>query len=212
MKSLLVINPNTTSAMTEAMVRQLRQLAPDLTIRGVTAATGHPVIADRVSFAAGAQAALVALHTEYCSEDAVLLGCFGDPGLAALRERCAVPVAGMLAASVAQAMALKRPFRIVTAGAAWEAMLREGVHALGGGAQLEGIDVLPGNGLSAARDPEHTREQVQALVDRCALARETMVLGGAGFAGLKDRLNHADHVIDGLEAALRSLLPKGVVS
>lgn len=212
MKSLLVINPNTTAAMTEAVVRQLRQLALDLSVRGVTAASGHPVIADRASFAAGAQAAMTALRAEYRHEDAVLLACFGDPGLAALRERSAVPVAGMLAASVAEALELRRAFRIVTAGAAWDAMLREGVEALGAGAQLAGIDVLPGTGLSAARDPEHTRAQVQVLVDRSAKAHETLILGGAGFAGLKSKLQRADHVIDGLEAALRSLFPQAPFS
>lgn len=205
MKSLLVINPNTTAAMTNAVVAQLRSLAPQTHVRGATATFGEPVIASRGAFATGALAAVQTWRRAYAGEDAVLLACFGDPGLAALRELCPVPVGGMLEAAVAQAQRLQRPFRIVTAGAAWNTMLREGVAALGAQSQLAGIDVLAGTGLSAAGDPQGTLLALQSCVDRAVRDGHVLILGGAGFAGFKPGLRRAQSVIDGLEAALLSL-------
>ena len=56
---ILVINPNTTAAMTAALVAEVTRHAPPGTIvDGITAAFGAPVIATRESFARGAEATL----------------------------------------------------------------------------------------------------------------------------------------------------------
>ena len=55
---LLVLNPNRTAAMTDAVLHELRRLtAGQVELRGFTCDDGPPVIATRESFAAGAQAA-----------------------------------------------------------------------------------------------------------------------------------------------------------
>ena len=205
MKSLLVINPNTTASMTDSVVAQLAMLAPDLRIRGVTASSGVPVIADRVSFVVGAYEGLETWRKTYDGEDAVLLACFGDPGLAALRELSPVPVAGMLTSTVMVAKQRNRPFRIATAGTSWEPMLREAVTCLGALDLLMGIDVLPGTGLSVAREPERILAALQRLVDSASQAGHGLVLGGAGFAGFASQPRHLEWVIDPLAASLTVL-------
>jgi len=175
-------------------------------LRGATGSTGHAVIASRESYAAGAMAALQALRQSAGWPDAVLLACFGDPGLAELQPAAGVPVAGMAQSALREAAALARPYRIVTAGAGWPAMLREFAMAQGLSAQLEGIVALDTTGLAVSRDPgAFVAALQQALDDARADGVQTVVLGGAGFAGMRGQLRFDGTLIDGLEAALRSL-------
>lgn len=195
--------------MTHRVVHEARRLAgPGVQVRGVTASFGSEVIASRESFAVGAQAGLEAWRGVQGWPDAIVLACFGDPGLAALGQAAGVPVAGMAQAALRQAVALARPYRIVTAGAQWPAMLRETVQAEGAGDWLEDIVALDTTGLAVSRDPDGFLALVQAALDDAGRAGvPTVILGGAGFAGMRARLNFGGTLIDGLEAAVASLLP-----
>lgn len=118
MKRCLVINPNTTVAVTDKVLAACRAAQPSLEWQGVTAHFGAAYIADEVSYAKGGHAALDALegsHERHESHDAVLLACFGDPGLHALRELSRVPVIG-LAQSSFEAAARRGRFAVVTGG------------------------------------------------------------------------------------------------
>lgn len=204
-KSVLIINPNMTTSMTNALVQHAQSRYPSVRFEGVTATFGVPVIASRASYVIGAYAALEAWRQHSEGYDGVVLGCFGDPGLEAIREVSNVPAAGMMEAALFEAVSLDRPYRIVTAGAAWHDMLLERARVLGLDGSLAGIDLLPANGLEAARNPDLTISTIQAIVDKSMDEGSQVVLGGAGFAGMKQYLEHASWVIDGLDAALDSL-------
>ncbi len=205
---LLVVNPNTTASMTQAAVAQVRALAgADVQVMGVTATFGHPVIASWVSFVVGAHAALSASAGAAQDFDGMLLACFGDPGLAALQATSAVPVAGMAQSALREAVGAGRPYRIITAGAAWEGMLHATVRLEQAGELLERVVILQGTGLDAAADPQGFLAQIQRELDDAAKSGvPTMILGGVGFAGLRSSLNYPGILIDGLEAATRALL------
>ena len=108
MRQLLVINPNTSvnvSALLQAHVQQAAGL--HVNVRTVTARFGSPYIADEASYAVASHAALDAWAHALASgdrpPDAVLIGCFGDPGLMALRESSPVPVTGLAEAAFIEA-------------------------------------------------------------------------------------------------------------
>lgn len=204
---LLVINPNTTEAMTRTVVEQVGLLAGQgVELRGVTAAFGSEVIATPASFATGADAALAAWRSHQGWPDAVLLACFGDPGLATLRAEAAVPVAGMAEAAMREAIALGQPYAILTAGAQWPGMLREVARQYGADALLKEVIALETTGLAVSRDPAAFLGGLQGALDRLWQAGiQTAILGGAGFAGLRGRLHYPGELIDGLEAAVRAL-------
>jgi Asp/Glu/hydantoin racemase len=193
--------------MTRLVVQQVRQLVHGrVQVRGATASTGCEVIATRASYALGAQAALATLRAHASWADAVLLACFGDPGLAALRAETRVPVVGMAEAALREAHALARPYRIVTAGSEWVAMLEEIAVLTGTRQWLDRVVALDTTGLAVSRDPVgFTRVVQQALDAAQADGIATVVLGGAGFAGLRAQLAFAGQLIDGLEAAVRML-------
>lgn len=203
---LLVLNPNTTAAMTDKAVAEVRRLAPaHWAVRGVTAITGCEVIASRASFVTGAWAALETLRAQDDWADAVLLACFGDPGLAALREVSAVPIIGMAEAALREAVALSRPYHLVTAGTAWDAMLREIVRLEDAEALLDGVTVLDSTGLAMARDPQRALQLLQGVLDGLQpRGAPTCILAGTGFAGIAPALRYHGVLIDGLGAAVRT--------
>lgn len=208
--NLLVLNPNSSAAMTSQVLEAAGCLAtPGMNLRGITATQGPSVIASRESFAAGALAAQTLWPAQDDGwADAVLLACFGDPGLANLRQTSRVPVIGMAEAALDEAAALHTPFHVVTAGWAWDAMLRETIaqHPLAA-TLLDGITVLEGTGLSIAQNPDAFVATLQNTLN--ALQRDgapTCILGGAGFARLAGRLHYGSALLDGIGAGVRAAL------
>src|ERR1700682_2676149 len=111
MTEILLINPNTTASITELVLKTARRFAAKgTTLRAVTGAFGPRYIASRVGYAIAGHAAVDALANDRGRKDAVVLACFGDPGLAALKEIARVPVVGMADASILQAFGRGQPF------------------------------------------------------------------------------------------------------
>lgn len=182
----VVLNPNTSTAMTEAVVQQLRMHAPQGTsIQGLTAAQGCAVIDSRETFLIGARTALAMVAELPANADAVLLACFGDPGLEALRSVCAIPVVGLAQACLLRADVCAEPFAIVTAGSNWVSLLWERANSFGLGRHLVGVYALDGNGAALRKDPKAFYNQVYSLsVVAADSGARTLILGGAAFAGL----------------------------
>lgn len=199
---LAVLNPNTSTAMTEAVVAALRARLPaDMTLTGLTARQGVPVIDSAERFAIGAETALRMLADVPPEADAILLACFGDPGLVALRAHARVPVIGMVETTVRRAHRDGHRLAIVTAGAAWVPLLEHAVHTLVPEAVLVGVHTLPGNGADLLRTPAAFRDGVAALSRQAADAGATaLVLGGAAFAGLDFEIDARLVRIDAMDA------------
>ena len=208
---LLLINPNTTAAITEKVAGHARRLAgPAVEVQAATGRFGAAYIASRAAAAIAAHAALDAFAEHGDGADVVLLACFGDPGLLALREISAVPVVGMAEASCYEAARLGAPFSIVTGGERWSAMLTEFVGALGLSARLASIRTVEATGATIAQDPEGAMATLGEACRSCAVqdGARSVILGGAGLVGLADRL--APHVpvpvICSLQAAVAACL------
>jgi Asp/Glu/hydantoin racemase len=208
---LLVINPNTTASVTERVVAMGRALSgPDVDWIGETGAFGARYISDRTSFTIAGHAALEAYARHAGQVNAVLLACFGDPGLLALKEIASVPVTGLAEASFAAASAGGQRFAIVTGGVRWQPMLAALVEELGFSTSLAGIETLTLTGGEIAANPDGA---IAALGSACATAAErtradTVILGGAGLAGLAVRVAAFAPVpvICSVEAGLRAAL------
>ncbi|MFT4195789.1 aspartate/glutamate racemase family protein, partial [Ottowia sp.] len=119
MSTLLLINPNTTAEVTALLRTHVQQALGDaVRIHALTARFGAPYIACEASYAVAQHAVLDAwalARAQGLEPSAVLIGCFGDPGLLALRDAAGVPVAG-LAGAAFDAAARHGRFAIVTGG------------------------------------------------------------------------------------------------
>ncbi|KRE04244.1 Asp/Glu racemase [Bosea sp. Root381] len=188
---ILVLNPNTSPEMTALVLRVLAPLTPaDVELRPATGRFGARYISSRSAGAIAGHAALDA-YAEHGSDcDAVYLACFGDPGLMALKELASVPVVGMAEAACRQAADRGGRFSIVTGGERWGPILTEFVTSLGLGTSLAAVETVAPTGGDIASDPEGS---TALLAQACRRTAErdgagAVVLGGAGLAGLAERV------------------------
>jgi allantoin racemase len=188
---ILLINPNTTESVTALVADHARTIAGDTaTFVPVTGRFGANYISTRAAAAIAAHAALDALAQHVAGCDAVYLACFGDPGLAALREISPVPVIGMAEASCLEACNRGRRFAIVTGGALWGPMLTEFVAWLGLADRLAAVRTIAPTGDQIARDPDAALTLLAAACTACATedGADVVILGGAALAGLAARI------------------------
>ncbi|MSP68404.1 MAG: hypothetical protein EXQ96_10030 [Alphaproteobacteria bacterium] len=112
--TLLVLNPNASADMTAAIDRIARQAAGErASIETRYNPAGPHVIetpADRIACVPGA---LEAIRNVGLAFDAVVLACFGDPGIEEVRAAVKVPVTGIGVSSFLQASMIGR-FAIVS--------------------------------------------------------------------------------------------------
>ncbi|KAI0327950.1 hypothetical protein GY45DRAFT_1075315 [Cubamyces sp. BRFM 1775] len=198
---LLVINPNSSTSMTEGLVSALRDLEhPGLVLEYFNAPRfSPPSINDFTTSILSAAHTFNMLNgpnltaTDDGSWDAYLVACFSDhPLVGMLREHTHKPVLGIFEASIMQALALGKPFGIVTTGKYWEEALTAGVRRIFGSADLGGSFVgVQSTGMSAAELHEVSQDVV---ADRIAVATSqtvargarTVILGCAGMSGMED--------------------------
>ena len=215
MRRLLVINPNTSESVSRLLERHASIAAgPDVQVVVQTAALGAPYIACEASYAVAGYAALAAWAQavrEFGGQrlDAVLIGCFGDPGLFALRERCGSPVTGLAEASFIQA-ARRGRFVVVTGGERWKPILERLAHSLGVGEALAGIVTVEPNGATLAQDPVSAHALLGQACQQAARLHDArcVILGGAGLAGMAVNIQGQvevpviDSVVAGVQHAL----------
>jgi Asp/Glu/hydantoin racemase len=220
MRRLLLINPNTSLHVSNLLRAHAQdQAGPQVQVEVCTARFGAPYIACEASYAVAAHAALdawaCALVPGQPRFDSVLIGCFGDPGLLALRQVSQLPVTGLAEASFIAAAARGR-FAIVTGGERWKPMLERLAHGLGFGEQLAAIHTVAPSGAELAADPQAAHK---LLAKACMeVARSSgahcVILGGAGLAGMAATIQPLvqvpvlDSVLVGVEHALRQAQPE----
>lgn len=220
-RRLLLINPNTSARTTERLVSVLAPLLPvGWKLEARTATLGARYIACEASHAVAAHAVLQEWAEQSAHERealaGVLIGCFGDPGLFALRESSACTVTGLAEASFILA-ARHGPFAIVTGGERWAPMLRRLAGSLGYGDALRHIETVAPTGAMLQADEELA---LRTLGDACRAAAGTgvrsIIIGGAGLAGYAERLQAQsplpliDSARAGLEVMLQGLAPPPV--
>ena len=216
MRQLLVINPNTSETVSLLLQTHVQAaVGSHVHVRTVTARFGAPYIADEASYAVAGHAALdawaAALAGDDPPPDAVLIGCFGDPGLMALRESSPAPVTGLAEAAFIEAARHGR-YAIVTGGERWGPMLQRLAQALGQSQQLAGIHTVVPTGAQLAADPiAAQRLLAQACRDAAhQMGVQAVILGGAGLAGMAAKVQAQvpvpviDSVIAGAHWALRT--------
>lgn len=216
---LLVLNANTTQAVTERALDAVRRRGPDdVELVGATAPFGEPYVVTRPAAVVAAHAALVAVRAAVAQErdagrapfDACLYACFGEPGLEAIRGENAFPVVGMAEGSIATALQMGARFSIVVPDGEWPAMLREQLTRSGLESRCAGFGMVPGDALALSAKHEDGAWVVGRVVEEtiAAQAPDVLIIGGsalAGYAAEIERLS-AIPVLDSLAASYEQTL------
>lgn len=207
----LLINPNTSSWVTDALAQQIHRVVGTsraLELDKATATLGASYIATEAAYVIAGHALLDCYAAHVDGHDAVVVGCFGDPGMEALREISGMPVIGMADAAMAEAARQGR-FAIVTGGSAWRPMLLRLAGQLGYRDQLADVLAVAQSAADLARDRE---QALRVLEQSCRQANTagatTVVLGGAAFAGYGDELAERTGmaIIDSVSATARAMV------
>lgn len=112
---ILVINPNSTEAVTDAISRSAQpHRQGDCTIDCHTLAEGPPGIVTQFDKASVVAPMKSVLAKESPTTDAFIIACYGDPGLQAMRDATTKPVFGIGEISFYAAMALGDQFGIIS--------------------------------------------------------------------------------------------------
>ncbi|MBD3897118.1 aspartate/glutamate racemase family protein [Halomonas sp. ML-15] len=219
---LLMLNGNANAAMTEQMAAKARHLlGSDVEVVADTAVDSVAYIASRRDCALSAAAVLGMAEHHLAADpkgfDAILLACFGEPGIAAVREISPVPVVGMLEASVLSALQLGGRFSVITPGVRWPRMIEDQLNDLGVARHCLGIDAIAIDDLTLPAQRDLARQRLAATLEsqQTRLVPEVVIVGGAAFAGLATELDAESRVIDCLDAALaqaQAMMLLGAVS
>jgi allantoin racemase len=211
MSRILIINPNTTASITALLqVHAKKAIGTEVQLEAVTARFGAPYIACEASYTVAGHAVLDALANAITKTntkfDSVLIGCFGDPGLLALRDMSTTPVTGLAEASFIEAAKLGR-FVIVTGGERWKPMLERLASTLGYSEVLAGITTVTPSGAELAQDPIGAQALLAKACRQAAkdFGANAVILGGAGLAGMAARVQAEVDVpvIDSVVAGVR---------
>ena len=184
---ILLLNANTTAAVTEKIAAEARRVAsPGTEVVAVTGTFGAPIIGSRAEMALAEHAALDLVANHGAGIDAVVIGVSFDVGLRALREVLDVPVVGMTEAACLVACTQGGRFGIVTYGPRSAALFREIVAGYGLAGRLAGVDGIDASPADMLADPQALHAQIAASA--CGLIEregaEVVILAGAVMAGL----------------------------
>jgi allantoin racemase len=206
---LLLINPNTSQPMTESIRMAAAAVASSGTeVRAVNPSFGPQSIEGQYeeAFAAAGVAEQVRLQADW-APNAVVIACFGDPGLEAARELTEAPVLGIAEAAFHAATMLSTGFSVVTTMTrtciiAERLLQRYGMHHHCRGVHGTDIPVLE---LESCSD--ETLQRIEAVA-RSAIKQDrsgAIVLGCAGMAPLCAQLSQriGVPVIDGVVVAVK---------
>jgi allantoin racemase len=204
----LVINPNTTQWMTDSVARSAaKAFQPPWEFRALHPPGGPTSIESwfETNLAATATLALLKDHPD---ADGVVLACFGDPGLFALRELLDVPVVGIAEAAALTACMIGLKFGVLVGEHKDVPSLENVLWTYGLEKRCAGLEPIGIPVLEMDSDPAATLQSLTATSKRLmARGAEILLLGCAGLSDYQRDLARGLRipVIDPVEAGCKQL-------
>lgn len=201
---IVLINPNSTDAMTKAMVGTASKAGVKLT--GWTSNDG-PAAIQGPEDGAACIPPLLALVRKASDADAkaIIIGCFDDTGLDAARDIASCPVIGIGQAAYHMAALSGRKFSVVTTLDVSVPILEKNIHAYGFTSQLARVRACGVPVLDLETDPAGTADVVVGEINRAVTEDkiDIVVLGCAGMGHIPAHVGNIGNtrLIDGVTSA-----------
>ena len=209
MKSLIVINPNSSQTVTDGIAAAIDPLRSfGIPIRCLTLSEGPPGIESQQQ-ADLTIAPMLALAAAQKDAAGYVIACFGDPGLHALRDQTALPVVGIQEASVMTALSLGQRFGVI---AILPASIPRHLRAFGAMGVMDRLagDRALGLGVADLADDSKSRA---AMIETGKRLRDedganVLIMGCAGMARYRAPLEQATGlpVVEPTQAAASAAL------
>lgn len=193
MKQILLINPNSSEKMTSDIQDTVSRLnIPDLAVTVVKMPDAPEVLESFVDYTvAGTEVIkyLNQLQPTGKQYDGVLLACFGDPCLYALKEICQVPVIGIAECAMSIALLLGFKFSILASSTKAKPMMEATVKAYGLEARMASVETFNLPIADFVNDKEVLRNSIlNSSKAAKAKGAEVLLLGCAGMTMIGDEI------------------------
>jgi allantoin racemase len=203
---LLLVNGNTTQAVTDRVVAEAtRCAAPGTAITGVTARFGVSIVSTEAENEIAGPAVLDALAAHGAGHDAAILAISFDTALLAARQTVSMPVIGMTEASLLTACLLGRRFGLISFGQSSRSMYLDLVQRSGLSQRMAGCEtIVPANTAAYLREGAQDAAVIDASKRLITADADTVVVAGAAVAGIAYRLRAqvAVPLLDGIACAV----------
>lgn len=208
---ILLINPNSSQATTDMMVRIAQSAAPgDVEVVGATAERSPSMIVDAAALAASAPQVVEIGSGAGKDVSGIIVSAFGDPGIAELRRRVGVPVVGIAEAAMLAASDKERRFGVATVTPRLVASIDARAAELGLGRLYTGTRLTSGDPVTLAADPDRLIEALRGAVSACIEldGAEAVIIGGGPLGNAATALTpmFSIPVIAPIPAAVRRLV------
>jgi allantoin racemase len=204
---ILLVNVNTTTAATDAMVEAaLVTAAPGTEVVGLTPAYGSAGVDSNAQSLLAAVGVMDAVRSYVGPYDAVVVGGFGEHGREGLQELVDVPVLDIAECAAQVAMMLGRRFSVITTLPRSVAQVEDRLLLAGLLSRCASVRAV---GLATRELDDDSDAGVAVIVETARRAvqedhAEVIVLGCGGMAGLEAIVSAAVGVpvVDGVAAAV----------
>jgi allantoin racemase len=208
---ILVINGNTTEAITERAVAAARATAGAAAeIVGLSAPFGPAVVTMASENEIAARAILQALADNHSGYDAVILAISFDTALAEARKLVPIPVYGITEEALKAAAALSDRIGVISIGEVSQPLYREVFARYPESSMIVGTSVIDMANVGAYVAAQGVDDRILAEADSLARGARAgaVVMCGAALAGAGARLQSALSfpLIDGVPAATKAAL------
>ena len=203
---ILVINPNSTASMTEKIGRTARDLALPETIIVAVNPDDSPVSIEGYYDEALSVPGTIEVVARHPEVDAIVIACFDDTGLDAIRCMTAAPVVGIGEAAFHAAAFLANKFGVVTTLSRSVPAIEHNLVKYGLASRCSKVRASDVPVLDLEKPGSDARDRIGREI-RCAKAEdgaEAIVLGCAGMTDLAEELSkeHGLPVLDGVACAI----------
>lgn len=203
---LLLVNGNTTQAVTDRCVAEARRCAASGTeISGATARFGVSIVSTEAEEEIARHAVLDTLATHHAGHDAAILAISFDTALAGARQVVPIPVIGMTEASLLTACSLGRRIGVISFGLSSRGMYLDLLDRIGLSRRIAGLETVDLTSKDAyLREGGQDALTLDATARLVAAGADVVVVTGAAVAGIAHRLRDQAPVplVDGIGCAV----------
>ena len=181
MKRIVLVNPNTTEALTTLMVEIAREHAPSsVQIEGMTAPFGTPLITCDAELDEASSAVLALAPRLAQNADAVIISAFGDPGAGNLASMLPLPVVGIAEAAMRAAAHGGRRFAVVTHTGRLVNRMARRAEEIGLGTRCVGVLASEDDPVALMARPAALEDALHVLALRAVrdLGADAIIVGG----------------------------------
>ncbi len=199
---VLIINPNSSQAMTDDVQRVAEEYADGEFHVDTVCTPGAPEFIDYYIDAAQAAPGMLQLvRDNYDKYDAFIVACHCDPNLDLLKEVCDKPVIGIGEASMKMASMLGHSFSVISTGSHSIANKEMLIHKYGLDTSAASVRA-PESDVVSYNSADLFMSAAKAAIEKDSA--EVLVLGCAGMAGIDKAIQKEFNVpvLDGIICAL----------